>query len=77
MGYTISRSGVYLRLLPKRSTTNEGKRHIVTVPVKLSRPEADQHAKHPDGKFCTATIGALEILTSILGPDQVFLLVSR
>lgn len=72
LGYTLSRSALYLRLLPKRSETSEGKRHVKTVPVKLSRPEADQHANHPDGKFCTATIRALESVASILGPDQVF-----
>ena len=31
-GFEISRSGVYLRLLPKKSNTHEGKRHTVTVP---------------------------------------------
>lgn len=45
---------------------------MVTVPVKLSRPEADKHSKHPDGKFCTSTLRALESVTSVLGPDQVF-----
>lgn len=36
-GYKISRSGFYLRLLPKLRNTHEGKRHVVTVPVKLVR----------------------------------------
>lgn len=43
MGLTISRSANNLRLLPRNSATNEGKRHIQTVPVKLSRPQADLH----------------------------------
>lgn len=45
---------------------------MVTIPVKLSRPEADKHSKHPDGKFCTSTLRTLESVTSVLGPDQVF-----
>lgn len=69
LGYQISCSALYLRLLPKRSTTIEGKHHVVTVPVKLSRPEADHHANDVDGKFCTATMRSLESLASVLGPD--------
>lgn len=34
LGFSISRSGLYLRLLPKNSSTTEGKRHIRTVPVR-------------------------------------------
>ena len=38
-GFKISRSATYLRLLPKRGNTQEGMRHVQTVPVKLLRPE--------------------------------------
>lgn len=71
-GFQISKSGTYLRLLPRNYTTLEGKRHVVTVPVKLSRPEADHHKAHVDQHFCVATIRSLETLASILGPKQVF-----
>lgn len=74
LGFEISRSGTYLRLLPRNYTTMEGKRHVVTVPVKLSRPEADHHKAHVDQHFCVATIRSLETLESILGPNQVFFL---
>ncbi|KAL4719530.1 hypothetical protein ACJJTC_016604 [Scirpophaga incertulas] len=74
LGYTISRSGLYLRLLPRRVNTEEGKRHVVTVPVKLCKPDSTLHMKHRDGPFCTATIRNLESLASILGPEQVFFL---
>jgi len=70
-GFTISRSGLYLRLLPKRSSSLEGQRHVTTVPVKLIRAQNDHHAKHIDGLFCTATIRHLEELASMLGPDEV------
>nr|XP_023022210.1 uncharacterized protein LOC111510519 [Leptinotarsa decemlineata] len=75
-GYTISRSGLYLRLLPKRVNTEEGKKHVVTVPVKLCKPDSTIHSKHKYGKFCTATIRNLESVASILGPDQVFFFLS-
>lgn len=55
-GFQISRSGTYLRLLPRNSHTTEGKRHVTTVPVKLCRAQADSRKSHPDGKFCTASI---------------------
>lgn len=74
LGYNISRSGLYLRLLPKRANSEHGKTHVVTVPVKLCRPHSDLHKKHEDGMFCTATLRNAESLTSILGPDQVFFL---
>lgn len=73
-GFTISRTATYFRLLPKNSRTIEGKRHINTVPVKLTRATTDLHKQHPDTKFCTASIRALEAIASLLGPAQVFFL---
>lgn len=69
--FSISRSALYLRLLPKRSNSSEGKRHVKTCPVKLVRSENDKHCTHPDGRFCTSTINLLEELASFLGPKQV------
>lgn len=71
LGYKISRNALYIRLLPRRYNTLEGKRHVLTVPVKLSRPEADHHKAHPDQYFCIASIRNLETIASILGPYQV------
>lgn len=36
LGFNISRSATYIRLLPRRANTREAKRHVVTVPVKLT-----------------------------------------
>lgn len=70
-GFDISRSGVYLRLLPKRINSIEGKKHVNTAPVKLVRPENNLHRQHIDGKFCIANIKYLEELSSFLGPNEV------
>lgn len=67
----ISRTGVYTRLLPRKSNTSEGKRHVVTVPVRLRRAFIDSHKSHSDALFCRAAIGYLEDIASVLGPDQV------
>lgn len=72
-GFVISRSATYLRLLPRRSNSIEGKHHVSTVPVRLKRPESNLHSKHPDGFFCKASISALEELASCLGPFCCFL----
>lgn len=69
--FQLSRSAVYLHLLPRKSNTTEGKRHISTVPVRLKRALNDAHRSHVDTKFCVATIRYLEELASLLGPDQV------
>ncbi|GBL86297.1 hypothetical protein AVEN_132018-1 [Araneus ventricosus] len=66
-GFSVSRSGLYPRLLPKRSSNLEGKRHVVTKPVKLIRAENDSHLKHIDGQFCVANIKRLVELSSFLG----------
>lgn len=71
LGYTLSRSALYLRLIPRRSTTIQGKRHVTTVPVKLCRAQADLHKDHQDQHFCRATINGLEEVASVLGPEQV------
>uniref|UniRef100_A0ABD2WVJ3 Uncharacterized protein n=1 Tax=Trichogramma kaykai TaxID=54128 RepID=A0ABD2WVJ3_9HYME len=70
-GFIFSRSAVYLRLLPKRSNTLEGMRHINTVPVQLCKPQNDLHESHLDRKFCTATIQNVDTLAAILGPKQI------
>ncbi|XP_071575574.1 uncharacterized protein [Temnothorax nylanderi] len=74
LGFNLSRSATYLRLLPRSSSTIQGKKHVLTVPVKLARATNDEHKSHPDGKFCTASIRAIESLASMLGPAQVFFL---
>jgi hypothetical protein len=71
IGFSISRTGTYLRLVPKKQNSTEGMRHVVTAPVKLVKAQNDSHKDHIDGKFCSANIGMLEELASVLGPQQV------
>ena len=44
----LNDEAVYFRLLPRNSATQEGKRHVKTVPVKLTRAHSDKHSTHPD-----------------------------
>lgn len=66
-GFSISRTGTYLRLLPHRSSSIEGKRHVTTVPVKLLRAQNDAHSKHIDQHFAAATLKRLDEVASLLG----------
>lgn len=47
LGYQISRSAVCLRLLPRKSLSIEGKRHVKAAPVKSIRAQNTQHRNHP------------------------------
>jgi hypothetical protein len=77
LGFSISRTALYYRFLPKNPNSNDRKRHLSAVPVKLSRPTKTLHSYHDDTKFCKSTIDSLMELASFLGKflfDIVFLL---
>lgn len=70
-GFEISRSGLYLRLIPRKATSIQGKRHVITVPVKLAKAQAESHKSHVDSRFASSTIFHLEQIASLLGPNYV------
>lgn len=65
---------MYYRLQPKRAKAIDGKRHVKTVPVRLSKASNDYHQKHVDTEFCKAGIRYLEGIASSLGPEEVIFL---
>lgn len=73
-GFKVSRSALYLRFVPRRSDSFEGKRHVKTVPVRLIKAQTSEHKFHVDTEFAKTTIRALESLASLLGPKQVLFL---
>ena len=70
-GFKIKRSAVHLKLLPKRSSFIEGKRHIENVPVRIYKPQNDFYDRHQDADFYLSIIKDLELLASLLGPNDV------
>lgn len=52
----------------------EGKRHVITVPVRLAKAQNDLHSKHADTSFAATTINYLLELASLLGPKQTALI---
>lgn len=73
-GYDYSRTAVYHRLIPRRSDTIEGKRHVRTVPVKLARATASQRKSHQDSHFAAATVSFVKYHVIYLGPRSAFFL---
>ena len=68
LGYNLSRSASYLRLLPCRGNTEEGKRHVQTVPVKLLRPENSLRKKNIDRAFAKSFIDDMFDIAKLFGP---------
>ena len=60
--------------MPRRVDSQEGKRHVKTVPIKLIKAQTSEHKSHIDTDFCVASIRALDSLASFFGPEQVFYL---
>ena len=69
-GWYLSRSATYLRILPRNPSTNEGKKHIHTIPVRIFKPQEDEHKEHISTRFCRAEDRQLRELASYLGPCQ-------
>ena len=59
-GFTINRSGLCIRLLPKRRWLLEARRYLSTVSVNLIGARKDDDSKHIDGFFCKKTMRQLE-----------------
>ena len=71
IGFNLSRSSVYLRLLPRRKDSIEGKRHKKIANVKLCRAQPMQEAKNPDRWFASATMHHVEDFAILMGAENV------
>ena len=69
LGYKVSRSAVYVRLLPRDQTTKEGKRHVKTIPVKLVKPDNNLRTKHKDRMFAAETSRTADTIAATMGPE--------
>ena len=71
LGYDLSRSSVYLRLLPRRKDSIEGKRHRMVANVKFCCAQRMQRAQNPDRWFASATMHRVEDFSVLLGAENV------
>ena len=53
-GYFDIRQTLYLRLIPRRADSQEGKRHVTTVPVKLRKGKNTLRNSHAEANFTYA-----------------------
>ena len=63
-GLEIKRSTLYMRLVPRRSNSFYGKKHVRVVPVQLRKPQYDGRKKHVSARFCFATNRMIRELAS-------------
>ncbi|CAF1956312.1 unnamed protein product [Rotaria magnacalcarata] len=74
-GYEIRKSSLYYRLMPQRALSHDGKKHIVTVPVRLRKmQDIELPPKHEDCHFTAAALKHIKDLAGIFGNDCVFYL---
>ena len=69
LGFQVSRSGIYLKLLPRDAKSIEGRRHVSTVPVKLTKPQNNLRKGHKDRLFARETCFAVDNIAATLGPE--------
>ncbi|KAL7305494.1 hypothetical protein TKK_0002231 [Trichogramma kaykai] len=70
-GFSLSKSAVYQKFLPRRSSTLAGRRHVTKVPVRLCKLHNDLHISHVVGRIRTTIIRNVDTLAEILGPMRV------
>ena len=73
-GYILSRQALYLRLIPRRADTQEGKHHVRTVPTKLRKAKNTLRNRHADDDFTFAIKRQMRDIVSLFGSDNVFVL---
>ena len=70
IGFALKRSSVYLRLMPRRKDTTEGKRHKKVANIKLCKAQSLERKKNPDRWFAAATMKHVEELAVLMGKKQ-------
>ena len=59
-------------MIPQRSNSLEGKRHVWTVPVKIQKATNNLRKKHVDVDFTFANKIFLQEIATLFGPESVF-----
>ncbi|CAF1244319.1 unnamed protein product [Adineta steineri] len=74
-GYEIRKSSLYYRLMPNRALSHDGKKHVVTVPIRLRKLQGIAlPPPHEDCHFTAAALRHIKDLAGIFGNDCVFYL---
>ena len=71
LGFIISRSATYLRLKAKNKNSNEAKRHVKCLPIRLLRPENNLRKENEDRIFAKSLVDDVHDIYSLFGPDCI------
>ena len=71
IGFTLKKSSVYPRVVPRRKDTTEGKRHKNAANVKLCKAQSMKRKKNPDRWFTAATMKLVKELAVLMGKNNV------
>ena len=71
LGFIISRSATYLRLQAKKKNSNEAKRHVKCLPIRLLRPENNLRKENVDRMFAKSLVDDVHDVYSLFGPDCI------
>ena len=71
IGFTLKKSSVYPRVVPRRKKTTEGKRHKNAANVKLCKAQSMKRKKNPDRWFTAATMKLVKELAVLMGKNNV------
>lgn len=71
LGFVCSLSATYLRCLPVRMTSFEGRRHPHALNIKVKRAQNVARQVHPDSEHAKATVSWVKKAAVTLGPKAV------
>ncbi|CAF0847934.1 unnamed protein product [Adineta steineri] len=74
-GFEIRRSSTFYRFIPSGIFTEDGKRHVNSVPVRLRKLQGIELPKHEDCHFVTASLRHIKDLAGTFGNECVFYLI--
>ena len=70
--YVLSHQALYHRLVPRSPDSNEGKRHVRTVPVKIRKTQNNLRNRYKDANFYFATKQCMKDIASLFAAENVF-----
>ena len=71
LGFNLCQSTVYLRIWPNRTNTNEGKKHVKCLPIKLLKPENNLRKENIDRMYAKSLVDDIHSIDYLFGPDCV------
>ena len=72
--YVLSHQALYHRLVSRSPDSNEGKRHVRTVPVKIRKTQNNLRNRYKDANFYFANKQCMKDIASLFAAENLFVL---